>query len=241
MWCVNPETGEKTKDFQPAPGPHIPKCGECFYDLMKFYESSLFASPLGRNKPECDSDGLFKSQQRSPSTGYTWCVNAETGEKIAGSDVAPGAGQANCEAGRKKRSNPGPCQEPGLGFRPMPGQYIPQCTLYGFFNVIQVHRSARNSWCVNPGTGEKIEGSDVALGSGKIADCGVCLYALAQFYRSGFGQNPLGRDKPECDAKGRFAPIQRSASTGYSWCVNVETGNKIPGSEVASGAGQANC
>jgi len=237
MWCVNPETGEKTKDFDPAPGPHVPKCGECFYALVKFYESSLFASPLGQNKPECDADGLFKPQQRSPSTGYTWCVNVETGEKIQGSDVAPAAGQANCEAGRKKRQVAGPCHAVRFSLRPV-GQYIPQCTVSGYYSVIQRHPSTGYSWCANPETGAKVGTSDTAPGAGE-PQCGKCLFELLEYYSA--GRVPIGRQYPQCDDQGRYKSLQHSASTGYSWCVNPETGAKIEGSAVAPAAGKANC
>jgi len=241
-WCVNPETGEKVEGSEVAPGAGQPECAKCLFALAKFYGPGFVLNPLGRNKPVCDANGFFKSQQSSASTGYTWCVNVETGEKIQGSDVAPGAEPANCEA-REKRNAPerfGPCHVRRLTLRP--GQFQPQCTPMGYFKVVQVYGSTGYSWCVNPESGDKVEGSDVAPGAGD-PKCGQCLLALAKFYGPGpiYNVGPLGRVKPECDANGRFKPQQRSASTGYTWCVNVETGEKIAGTDVAPGAGTANC
>jgi len=238
-WCVNPETGAKVESSDVAPGASAPQCGKCFFELAKYYGAGHVIGSVGRTKPICDDNGLFTPVQHSGSSGYSWCVNPETGDKIEGTEVAPGAGTANCEAAREKRSLPGPCvPHRPVSLRPLVGVYTPQCTPMGFFRVIQSHTTGY-SWCVNPETGAKVEGSDVGPGEG-VPQCGKCLYELAKFYGPGF-VNIVGRQKANCDANGYFTPQQRSASSGYTWCVNIETGEKIEGTETAPGEEVVNC
>lgn len=52
---------------------------------------------------------------------------------------------------------------------------------------------------------------------------------------------PIGMFVPQCDANGNFLPQQCSGSTGYCWCVNVLTGEKIPGTETPPGVVPVNC
>jgi len=42
---------------------------------------------------------------------------------------------------------------------PPPGAFIPQCTDGGQFEYAQCHGSTGQCWCVNPNTGEEIEGT----------------------------------------------------------------------------------
>ncbi|KAL6118222.1 uncharacterized protein ACO6RY_03067 [Pungitius sinensis] len=46
---------------------------------------------------------------------------------------------------------------------------------------------------------------------------------------------------PQCDANGNFLPQQCWASTGYCWCVNVVTGEKVPNTSTPPGAPPATC
>jgi hypothetical protein len=145
--------------------------------------------------------------------------------------------------GREKRQLQkvyGPCSHyaethPGsFPEKPLPGQYVPQCSALDMFELIQTHPSTGYKWCVNPMTGEKLEGSDVKPGllGGLFSHpkCGKCLSGLAKYWTtvSNWG---IGGTPPQCDSKGKYANPQNSAS-GLSWCVDPETGVKIPGTEV---------
>lgn len=52
---------------------------------------------------------------------------------------------------------------------------------------------------------------------------------------------PIGMFVPQCDASGNFLPQQCSGSTGYCWCVDVLTGEKIPGTETPPGVIPVSC
>jgi hypothetical protein len=242
-WCVNPETGAKVESSDVAPGAGQPQCGKCFYELAKFLGAGFVSIP-GRVKPQCDENGLFTAKQFSGSTGYSWCVDPETGDKIQGTDIAPGAGEANCEHARQTRgATDGPCNifRIACGKRSMPGCFEPQCTDSGYFQIIQRHSSTGYRFCVNPETGDKIDGTEVPPNSNAIPQCGKCLYALAQYHASPSTMVTIGRPHPSCDAQGLFNAKQFSGSSGYTWCVDPETGDKIEGTEVAPAAGQADC
>jgi predicted secreted protein len=238
-WCANPETGAKIEGTEVEPASNaVPQCGQCLYELAKYHGHGR--QNIGVQYPACDTQGRFNATQISASSGYSWCVDPETGDKIEGSEVHPATGQAHCEAASQTRGiAQGPCKTlPPFTLRP-PGSFSPKCNPFGYFQVIQSHPSTGYSWCVNPETGEKIEGSDVKPGENRLIQCGKCLSSLLQFHSH--GHVSVGLAKPSCDAQGRFNPTQSSGSSGYTWCVEPETGDKIVGTEVAPGAGQAQC
>lgn len=39
---------------------------------------------------------------------------------------------------------------------------------------------------------------------------------------------------PECSEDGKYKPIQHHEGTGYSWCVDVDTGDVLNGTKVAN-------
>lgn len=41
-----------------------------------------------------------------------------------------------------------------------PGTYKPKCTQNGYYELVQVNASTGYSWCVNPKTGAKINGTE---------------------------------------------------------------------------------
>jgi len=149
-----------------------------------------------------------------------------------------------CMVGVNGQTIYGPCNINAPSTKPMPGQYVPQCTSMGLFEIVQKNPSTGYRWCVNPMTGVKQEGSDV--GPGLLPDflskpkCGKCLYDLAKAVVT-TAMWGIGGATPECDANGQYNALQTQAGTGYSWCVNTQTGERIKGSEVAPGAGRANC
>lgn len=43
---------------------------------------------------------------------------------------------------------------------------------------------------------------------------------------------------PKCSADGRYSPIQCHVTTGYCWCVRVDTGRPLPGTSARYGLEQ---
>ena len=48
--------------------------------------------------PQCNDDGTYKTKQYHGSTGYSWCVDRNTGEEITGTRKGPGRGVVNCDS-----------------------------------------------------------------------------------------------------------------------------------------------
>jgi len=237
-WCVHPEKGEPI-GAQVKPGAGPPQCGRCFLALEKFYSAgSVLGHILGRNKPQCDANGLFTPVQSSGSTGYSWCVYTQTGIKIQGTDVAPGKGLAKCggaaTAAPAKKPASGKCaQEAEKSPAGLVGSYKPQCTSTGNYELIQSHPSTGFSWCVNSKTGQKIEGSQVR---GK-PNCPTCLEQLAQSLDIAFFDE-LHND--QCEDDGKFSSVQTDKK-GHTWCVDRETGVHISKAQVPDNVDKSKC
>uniref|UniRef100_A0A3P9MQG6 LisH domain-containing protein C1711.05-like n=1 Tax=Oryzias latipes TaxID=8090 RepID=A0A3P9MQG6_ORYLA len=139
------------------------------------------------------------------------------------------------------------------------GAQCPQCAADGNFLPRQCFGSTGYCWCVNVTTGEMIPNSMVppgpkplkcALpvnptdtvhnGESMMVDSGDHIRGLCDFKK----QNcipVIGAQCPQCAADGNFLPEQCSGSTGYCWCVNVTTGEKIPNSMVPPGHTPPKC
>uniref|UniRef100_A0A3P9MQK8 LisH domain-containing protein C1711.05-like n=1 Tax=Oryzias latipes TaxID=8090 RepID=A0A3P9MQK8_ORYLA len=139
------------------------------------------------------------------------------------------------------------------------GSYCPQCAADGNFLPRQCSGSTGYCWCVNVITGEMLPNSRVppghpppicALpvnptdtvhnGESMMVDSGDHIRGLCDFKK----QNcipVIGAQCPQCAADGNFLPEQCSGSTGYCWCVNVTTGEKIPNSMVPPGHTPPKC
>jgi len=141
----------------------------------------------------------------------------------------PAAGQ---EAGIGTQDAPGPCTqqvEASKDAPATPGAYKPACTAQGYFQPIQTHGSTGYSWCVNPKTGDKLEGTEA--GPGATPTCPACVTAMAKALSSKLA----GAYVPQCNNTGNFKPLQNNPATGLRWCVNPKTGAKVPGTERKKG------
>jgi len=217
-WCVDPSTGVKIEGTEVAPDKGQPSCPVCVALLSRALEKML----VGGYRPQCDSTGLFKRVQFSASTGLAWCANAKTGQKIG--EAQRNDGTLRCDA-RKKRAAQGPCAqelENTADVPALPGSYKPQCTEKGNYQLIQKHDSTGYSWCANPTSGIKIEGTEVAPGKG-TPPCPACVIMLARTSNIAL----IGGYRPQCDVAGNFKRVQINASTGLAWCADPQTGHKL--------------
>jgi len=172
---------------------------------------------IGRQKTTCDENGDYSRVQYGGSTGYSWCVDPDTGVKVEGSDARPGS-TPTCGHGRGKRALGGPCTAATGALKP--GEFRSQCTTKGYYSLIQRHGSTGYKWCVNPTTGVKVEGTEA--GPGKEATCPTCVTILSK----ALSNLLIGAEIPQCAADGRYSRIQMSGSTGFAWCVDQDTGKK---------------
>jgi len=217
-WCVNPTTGVKIEGTDVAPGQGDPQCPACVALLAQANEKIL----LGAYRPQCDNAGVFKRVQFSASTGLAWCADPESGKQLT--KPQRNDGTLKCDA-RKKRAAQGPCAqelEATAGTPALPGAFKPECTDKGNYKLIQHHSSTGYAWCVNPVTGVKVDGTEVAPGGDQPA-CPACIVQLAKATSGRL----LGVYRPQCDSAGLYKPLQISASTGMAWCAETDTGKKI--------------
>jgi len=262
FYCVHPETGKfiESTGLRPDQGTlQESDCPKCLQDLNKIFEEDMPYMP-GRFMPKCDeSTGLYEKFQ-SQSTGFSWCVDEQTGEEIANTKVQ---GVANCgdepmpddcneECDESEYClmleqeyecvRTGPCSDklkedmesslPSMVLRD--GELNPQCTFKGYHKLVGSHGSTGYFYCVHPETGKYIESTGMRLDEGTLeeADCPKCLQQLRDIYAEDLPMMP-GRVIPQCNAEtGLFERVQGNGSTGYRYCVDDYTGDKIEGSDV---------
>ncbi|XP_030904450.1 SPARC-related modular calcium-binding protein 2 isoform X3 [Melopsittacus undulatus] len=124
--------------------------------------------------------------------------------------------------------------------------FIPECNDDGTYSQVQCHSYTGYCWCVTP-NGRPISGTAVAH---KTPRCpGSVSEKLPQ--REGAGKAASSCDQelqsaleeakqpqkdnvfiPECAQGGLYKPVQCHPSTGYCWCVLVDTGRPIPGTST---------
>ncbi|XP_071354546.1 SPARC-related modular calcium-binding protein 1 isoform X7 [Trachinotus anak] len=183
--------------------------------------------------PECNEDGTFAQVQCHTLTGYCWCVTSD-GKPVSGSSVqnrtpvcsgnfhefmgthAATSGLSGSvtdkppgppNSGRKDDgSKPTPTMETHV---PPEGDEITAPTLWIKQLVKQNSSTSRKQ--------EKVPSCDQERQSALDED----------------RQNP--REAifiPDCGPGGLYKPVQCHQSTGYCWCVLVDTGRPIPGTST---------
>ncbi|KAL2099331.1 hypothetical protein ACEWY4_005811 [Coilia grayii] len=169
--------------------------------------------------PECNEDGTFAQVQCHTLTSYCWCVTAD-GKPVSGSSVlnrTPVCSESVTDkppgppsSGRK---DDGSKATPTMETHVVPeGDEITAPTLW--IKQLVYKESKNNSNSKRP---EKVPSCDQERQS-----------ALDEA-----GQN--SREAifiPDCGSQGLYKPVQCHQSTGYCWCVLVDTGRPIPGTSV---------
>ncbi|KAJ7399401.1 hypothetical protein BTVI_115637 [Pitangus sulphuratus] len=203
----------------------------CDYQRAKCRESSLSVTHRGRCKdagqskcrleraqaleqakkpqeavfiPECNEDGSFTQVQCHTYTGYCWCVTPD-GKPISGSSV-----QNKTPVCSDDGSKPTPTMETQPIFD---GEEITAPTLWIKHLVIK---------------DSKLNSSSIR-NSEKVHSCDQERQSALEEAR----QNPReGIVIPECAPGGLYKPVQCHQSTGYCWCVLVDTGRPLPGTST---------
>ncbi|XP_026166535.1 SPARC-related modular calcium-binding protein 1 isoform X11 [Mastacembelus armatus] len=198
--------------------------------------------------PECNEDGTFAQVQCHTLTGYCWCVTSD-GKPVSGSSVhnrtpvcsgnfrefmGTHAGTSGL-SGSVTDKPPGPPNSgrkvsfrffltlnPDDGSKPTPtmethappeGDEITAPTLWIKHLVYKENRQ-------NSSTSRKQE---------KVPSCDQERQSALDEAR----QNPHEAIFiPDCGPGGLYKPIQCHQSTGYCWCVLVDTGRPIPGTST---------
>ncbi|KAB0361773.1 hypothetical protein FD754_005929, partial [Muntiacus muntjak] len=124
--------------------------------------------------------------------------------------------------------------------------FIPECNDDGTYSQVQCHSYTGYCWCVTP-NGRPVSGTAVAHktprcpgsvnekvpqreGTGKtVSSCDQEQQSALEEARQPKNDNVV---IPECAHGGLYKPVQCHPSTGYCWCVLVDTGRPIPGTST---------
>ncbi|XP_013888978.1 SPARC-related modular calcium-binding protein 1 [Austrofundulus limnaeus] len=183
--------------------------------------------------PECNGDGTYAQVQCHTQTGYCWCVNVD-GKPVSGSSVrnktpvcsgylrenmGTNAGKSGL-SGSVTDKPPGPptTGKKDDGSKPTPTMetHVPpeEITAPTLWNLVYKENKQNNS------TSRKQE-----KGPSCDQERQISLDSAGQTsYSSLF--------IPDCGTGGLYKAVQCHQSTGYCWCVLVDTGRPIPGTST---------
>ncbi|XP_077394603.1 SPARC-related modular calcium-binding protein 1 isoform X3 [Festucalex cinctus] len=181
--------------------------------------------------PECNEDGSFAQVQCHTLTGYCWCVTTD-GKPVSGSSVhnrtpvCSGSvtdrppGQAN--TGRKVSFRFFLTLNPDDGSKPT-------TTMETLVPAEGDEITAPTLWIKQLVYKENKQNSSTSRKQEKVPSCDQERQSALDEAR----QNP--REAvfiPDCGPGGLYKAVQCHQSTGYCWCVLVDTGRPIPGTST---------
>ncbi|XP_066552843.1 SPARC-related modular calcium-binding protein 2 isoform X2 [Amia ocellicauda] len=163
--------------------------------------------------PVCNPDGTYSEVQCHSYTGYCWCVTPN-GRPISGSAVANK--KPRCQGSKQERVTP---KDPGktddstgeVVEPPPPPDEEDPISQYPTLWTEQV-RSRQNNRT-------RIQASS-------------CDHEQQSAQEEARQNKNEAIFVPECASGGLYRPVQCHPSTGYCWCVLVDTGRPIPGTST---------
>jgi len=195
----------------------------------------------GYYEVQCDltDPNQYEKKQCWPSTGRCWCVDTY-GVTITGSHVNPGL-EIDCE--RFGWCTSMTLTVMGNQTQPLLGAPTPSCDSSGNFALSQSWGSTGERWCAVP-NGNEIPGTksrpgEPAVDCENLPTCFAKEGTLAHLAVDNF--YPLGLDRPECDPQGLFQAQQCHGSTGYCWCVDIDSGEEVEGTRKGPSEGHVSC
>ncbi|XP_018551051.1 SPARC-related modular calcium-binding protein 1 isoform X6 [Lates calcarifer] len=177
--------------------------------------------------PECNEDGTFAQVQCHTLTGYCWCVTSD-GKPVSGSSVQ---NRTPVCSGSVTDKPPGP---------PNSGRKVS----FRFFLTLNPDDGSKPTPTMEthvPPEGDEItaptlwikqlvkQNSSTSRKQEKVPSCDQERQSALDEDR----QSP--REAifiPDCGPGGLYKPVQCHQSTGYCWCVLVDTGRPIPGTST---------
>nr|XP_033794534.1 SPARC-related modular calcium-binding protein 2 isoform X2 [Geotrypetes seraphini] len=163
--------------------------------------------------PECNEDGTYSQVQCHSYTGYCWCVSPN-GRPISGTAVAHKTprcpGSVTERSPQREAGKTDDASIPALEIQPQ-GDEEDFASRYPTLWTEQVksrqNRTHRNS----------------------VSSCDQEHQAALDEVKQPKNDNVF---IPECAQGGLYKPVQCHPSTGYCWCVLVDTGRPIPGTST---------
>ncbi|XP_010832182.1 PREDICTED: SPARC-related modular calcium-binding protein 2 [Bison bison bison] len=164
--------------------------------------------------PECSDDGTYSQVQCHSYTGYCWCVTPN-GRPIGGTAVAHKTPRCPGSINEKvpQREGTGKTDDasaPALETQPQ-GDEEDVASRYPTLWTEQV-KSRQNKTNKN-----------------SVSSCDQEQQSALEEARQPKNDNVV---IPECAHGGLYKPVQCHPSTGYCWCVLVDTGRPIPGTST---------
>uniref|UniRef100_A0A3B3RGU8 SPARC related modular calcium binding 1 n=1 Tax=Paramormyrops kingsleyae TaxID=1676925 RepID=A0A3B3RGU8_9TELE len=181
--------------------------------------------------PECNEDGSFAQVQCHTLTGYCWCVTPD-GKPVSGSSVH---NRTPVCSGSATDKTPGPPSSgrkvsfrffltlnPDDGSKPTP-------TMETHVVSDGDEITAPTLWIKQLDYKENKQNSSSFRRSEKVPSCD-------QERQSALDEDHQNSRQaifiPDCGPGGLYKPVQCHQSTGYCWCVMVDTGRPIPGTST---------
>uniref|UniRef100_A0A8C0MEF7 SPARC related modular calcium binding 2 n=1 Tax=Canis lupus familiaris TaxID=9615 RepID=A0A8C0MEF7_CANLF len=164
--------------------------------------------------PECNDDGTYSQVQCHSYTGYCWCVTPN-GRPVSGTAVAHKTPRCPGSINEKlpQREGTGKTDDasaPALETQPQ-GDEEDIASRYPTLWTEQV-KSRQNKTNKN-----------------SVSSCDQEQQSALEEARQPKNDNVV---IPECAHGGLYKPVQCHPSTGYCWCVLVDTGRPIPGTST---------
>ncbi|XP_040188359.1 SPARC-related modular calcium-binding protein 1 isoform X5 [Rana temporaria] len=190
--------------------------------------------------PECNEDGSFTQVQCHTYTGYCWCVTPD-GKPVSGSSVqnkTPVCSGIEESLGSvtDKPSSQGNSGKKGSVIL-SPPQMAPFPALLNR-HLIETHSyrqpeardiTAPTLWIKHLVIKDAKQNGSSMRQSEKVNSCDQERQSALEEARD----NPReGIVIPECAPGGLYKPVQCHQSTGYCWCVLVDTGRPLPGTST---------
>ncbi|XP_026141166.1 SPARC-related modular calcium-binding protein 1 isoform X7 [Carassius auratus] len=170
--------------------------------------------------PECNDDGTFAQVQCHTLTGYCWCVTTD-GKPVSGSSVQ---NKTPVCSGSVTDKPPGP---PSSGRKDDGSKPTPTMETHVVPDGDEI--TAPTLWIKQLVYKENKQNGSISRKPEKVPSCDQ----ERQTAQDEAQQNP--REAifiPDCGLQGLYKPVQCHQSTGYCWCVLVDTGRPIPGTSA---------
>ncbi|XP_016310539.1 SPARC-related modular calcium-binding protein 1 isoform X10 [Sinocyclocheilus anshuiensis] len=179
--------------------------------------------------PECNDDGTFAQVQCHTLTGYCWCVTTD-GKPVSGSSVQNKTPVCSVtdkppgppSSGRKVSFRFFLTLNPDDGSKPTP-------TMETHVVPEGEEITAPTLWIKQLVYKENKQNSSNSRKSEKVPSCDQERQTAQDEARQNLREAIF---IPDCGLQGLYKPVQCHQSTGYCWCVLVDTGRPIPGTSA---------
>ncbi|KAG5831375.1 SPARC-related modular calcium-binding protein 2 isoform X1 [Anguilla rostrata] len=174
--------------------------------------------------PVCNPDGTYSEVQCHSYTGYCWCVTPN-GRPISGSAVANK--KPRCQGSKQEKVNP---KEPGKSVSLQIFSILNTDETTGL--IVEPPPSADEEDIISQYPTlwtEQVRSRQNNRTRTQASSCDQEKQSAQEEARQHKNEAVF---VPDCAQGGLYKPVQCHPSTGYCWCVLVDTGRPIPGTST---------